>query len=404
MEQRDMLLVEDLASRCEEAIISERPEGLAAQLARDPVLARMMAARITQQPYYMRLAVIDAAGTVVFSTGSDDIPLALFQARESFAAKRDNFIIPQEYGPQRFYQLGSAINHQNRYLGCVILVASEAQARREFTNLWAVIIVIFTIISVVGLLAAVILSLMLTYPLEQLAAAIDRVVAGDLEAKLEVRTGDEIEALGRGFNMMLVSLKEARQRDLSANPLTGLPGNSIIEQRIGELIRQDQVFAVLYADLDHFKEFNDQYGFVRGDEVIRFSAMLMAQALHELGGKDSFLGHIGGDDFVLICGHENAALLAAALVKRFNAAIDQYYDPKDRRAGYIAVPDRAGHIKQFGLMTLSVAVVTNKHRPIRHIGQFSQLAAQLKKQAKQRKRDKIAFDRRHETAPDQGAV
>jgi diguanylate cyclase (GGDEF)-like protein len=396
MEQRDLLLVRELAARCEQIIVSERPGRVAAQLAHDPVLAVFMSSRMSQLPYYLRLALIDSRDSVLYSVGRGDVPLAAFQARRLFGEKHDDFIISQEFGPETIYQIGSAINHRATYLGSVILVVSESQARREFNHLWAVIIIIFVILSVVGLLAAIILSLMLTYPLERLAASIDRVMAGDLEAKLEFKTGDEIEALGDGFNRMLESLKEARLRDLSANPLTGLPGNSIIEQRIGELIRQDRVFAVLYADLDHFKEFNDQYGFVRGDEVIRFSAMLLAQALHELGGQDSFLGHVGGDDFVLICEHENAALLAAALVKRFNAAIDQYYDPKDRRAGYIAVPDRAGRIKRFGLMTLTVAVVTNKYRPIRHIGQFSQLAAQLKKQAKQRKRDKIAFDRRHE--------
>ena len=396
MEQRDMLLVEDLAARCEEVIITERPERLAAQLAHDPVLARMMAARITRQPYYLRLAVVDAAGTVAFSAGRGDIPLALFQAREAFAAQRDNFIIAQDYGPERFYQLGSAINHQQRYLGCVILVASEAQARLEFTNLWAVIILIFVIISVVGLLAAIVLSLMLTAPLEQLSGAIHRVMEGDLEARLEVTSGDEIEQLSAGFNKMLTSLKEARQRDLSANPLTGLPGNSIIEQRISELIARGSTFAVLYVDLDHFKEFNDQYGFMRGDEVLRFTAMLLAQALHELAGPDGFLGHVGGDDFVMICGHDAAQPLANAVTKRFSAAIDQYYDLADRRAGYIEVADRAGHPRRWGLMTVSVAVVTNKFKPIRHIGQFSQLAAQLKKQAKQRKHIKIAYDRRHE--------
>lgn len=396
MEERDLLLVRELEARCEQIIVAERPERVAARLSRDPVLTALMASRISRLPYYLRLAVVDARDQVVFSSGRGDIPLALFHARRSFAGRENEFIISQGFGPEMIYQIGAAINRGPAYLGCVILVVSESQARREFNHLWAVIIVIFSILSVVGLLAAVVLSLMLTYPLEQLAKAIERVVAGDLEAKLEFSTGDEIGELGRGFNMMLESLKEARQRDLSANPLTGLPGNSIIEQRIAELIRKGRVFAVLYADLDHFKEFNDQYGFVRGDEVLRFSAMLLAQTLHELGGKESFLGHIGGDDFVLICDHENAAPLAAAVIKRFNAAIDQYYDPIDRRAGYIAVPDRAGNLKRFGLMTLSVAVVTNKFRPIRHIGQFSQLAAQLKKQAKQRKRNKIAFDRRQE--------
>ncbi|MDI6741014.1 MAG: diguanylate cyclase, partial [Candidatus Edwardsbacteria bacterium] len=334
--------------------------------------------------------------SVILSVGRDDIPLAAFQARRSFGEKRGHYMIGQDDGPEARYQLGSVISHRGSYLGSVILVVSEAQARREFSHLWAVIILSFSILSAVGLLAAIVLSRMLTHPLEQLTASIHRVMAGDLEAKLEFATGDEIEKLGHGFNRMLESLKEARQRDLSANPLTGLPGNSIIEQRISGLIGQGRTFAALYADLDHFKEFNDHYGFVRGDEVLRFTAMLLAQALHELGGKEAFLGHIGGDDFVMICDFERAPPLANAVIERFTAAIDHYYDIDDRRNGCIEVADRTGHIKRFGLMTLSVAVVTNKYKPIRHIGQFSQIAAQLKKQVKQRKRDKIAFERRHE--------
>ncbi|HTY08876.1 MAG TPA: HAMP domain-containing protein [Candidatus Edwardsbacteria bacterium] len=397
MEQRDMLLLRDLASRCEQVIVSERPQRLAAQLAADPVLAAVMASRMAQQSYYLRLAVADASGRVVFSRGRDDIPLALYSARHAFEDRRDEFIIAQDFGPQRIYQLGSIVNHQQRYLGCVILVASEAQARGEFTSLWAVIILIFTIISVVGMAASMLLSLRMTAPLERLSEAIHRVMEGDLEARLDVKSGDEIEQLGAGFNRMLVSLKEARQRDLSANPLTGLPGNSIIEQRIGALIAQGATFAVLYVDLDHFKEFNDHYGFVRGDEVLRFTAMMLAEALHQLAGAGGFLGHVGGDDFVMICDYEASQPLANAVTKGFSAAIDQYYDLADRRAGYIEVADRAGHLRRYGLMTVSVAVVTNKFTPIRHIGQFSQIAAQLKKQAKQRKRDKIAFDRRHES-------
>ncbi|GEM_PF-3612601 len=396
MEQRDLLLVRELAARCEEAVVPGRPELLGRQLAGDRVLARMLESKMARLPYYLRLAVLDARDSVLFSAGRNDIPPAAFHARREFDRKRDEFIIAQEFGPESIFQLGAVINHRQSYHGCVILAVSESMARREFSHLWAVIILIFSVLSVVGLLAAVGLSMVLTSPLERLAQALGRVGEGDLEARLDFRTGDEIEALGDGFNRMLTSLKEARQRDLSANPLTGLPGNSVIEQRIAGLIGSGRTFAVLYADLDHFKEFNDHYGFVRGDEVIRFTAMLLAQALHETGGEDSFLGHVGGDDFVLICGHGKAAALAEAVVGRFNAAIDQYYDPKDRRAGFITVADRSGRMRRFRLMTLSVAVVTNRYRPIKHVGHFSQIAAQLKKQAKMRKRDKIAYDRRHD--------
>lgn len=172
------------------------------------------------------------------------------------------------------------------------------------------------------------------------------------------------------------------QAGLSASSTTGLPGSVTIEQVIAERLAQGRPLAVLYADADHFKAFNDRYGFARGDGVIRQIADLLLEAVRDLGGPDDFVGHVGGDDFVVVTHPDRAEAVAQRIVERFDRVIPLYYDPEDRARGRIETKDRRGRVTRFPLMTLSVAVVTNEARPFAHVGEIADVAAQLKGYAK----------------------
>ncbi len=170
--------------------------------------------------------------------------------------------------------------------------------------------------------------------------------------------------------------------EISASSTTGLPGSVSLEQVLLDRIRTRAPLAVLYADADHFKAFNDRYGFTRGDSVIRQIADIVLTSVRELGNPEDFVAHIGGDDFVVITTPDRAVPIAQRVVERFDRIIPYYYDPEDREAGGIATTDRRGRVTRFPIMTISVAIVTNEFRRFHHPGEVADVAAQLKRFAK----------------------
>lgn len=167
-----------------------------------------------------------------------------------------------------------------------------------------------------------------------------------------------------------------------ANPLTGLPGNLMIEERLKGLVADQRKFAVLYLDLDNFKAFNDRYGFENGDKALLFAAGVFSAALAEFGSANGFLGHIGGDDFLIISTPDLAPRLCEAITTRFDKGITALYPPADRDKGFIAVLNRRGQAEQFPLMTISIAVVTNERRRYDNFLELGEAAAELKAKAK----------------------
>jgi diguanylate cyclase (GGDEF)-like protein len=174
--------------------------------------------------------------------------------------------------------------------------------------------------------------------------------------------------------------RTARARDI--NPLTRLPGNYTIIREIQERIDSTLPFAVGYVDLDHFKAYNDKYGFLRGDEVIRMTARLVANAIRKLEAADTFVGHVGGDDFVFIVSPDTSDGVCQEIISNFNLVIGDFYDEQDRTRGYIDSVNRKGEKERFPIVPVSIAVVTNEYRPIRHIGEVSSIAAELKNRVK----------------------
>jgi diguanylate cyclase (GGDEF)-like protein len=181
-------------------------------------------------------------------------------------------------------------------------------------------------------------------------------------------------------------------RDLS--PLTGLPGNFRIGQEIEQHISSGRYFALIHCDLDNFKAFNDHYGFMRGDEVIRFCARCMTTAIEETGEPEAFVGHIGGDDFVALMSADRAEEFCKRVIERFDDGILDYYDTADALRGYIEVIDRRGERYAFPVVSISLGVVTNLTRPISSQWEASAIAVEMKEFAKKRAGSSFEIDRR----------
>jgi len=181
-------------------------------------------------------------------------------------------------------------------------------------------------------------------------------------------------------------------RDLS--PLTGLPGNFKITAEVEDCIRDGRAFALVHGDLDNFKAFNDHYGFMRGDEVIRFCASSFIEAVEILGMKDTFVGHIGGDDFVAVIHPEMAEAFAKEVIERFDDGILDLYDTADALRGYIEVIDRRGERYAFPVVSLSLGVASTEVREIGTQWEASAIAVEMKEFAKKQQGSTYRIDRR----------
>jgi diguanylate cyclase (GGDEF)-like protein len=193
------------------------------------------------------------------------------------------------------------------------------------------------------------------------------------------------------------ALRRSRQmREVS--PLTGLPGNFQIAHELERLVRDESNdFAVLYADLDDFKAYNDHYGFMRGDEAIRATGRLLTDALARHRTMPRFAGHIGGDDFVLVTSAERAEPLAQDMVRNFDGLAPSLYDQDDRQRGYIEVPDRRGVLHHYPFLSISIGVVSGALRRIRTQWEASSVATEMKAVAKRKVGSSYEIDRRKGT-------
>ncbi len=184
-------------------------------------------------------------------------------------------------------------------------------------------------------------------------------------------------------------------RAFDANPLSKLPGNTSIIQRIQEMIDREEDFALAYADLDYFKSFNDKYGFSRGDDVLMMTARIIVNTIRGFSGVRSFVGHVGGDDFVYILPPDRVELACQRIVENFDSIVPHFYDEEDRARGFIQSTDREGNMRTFPLMAISIAVVFNMEgKRLQHYGEASQIAMNLKKKAKENPKSSYVLDKR----------
>jgi GGDEF domain-containing protein len=187
------------------------------------------------------------------------------------------------------------------------------------------------------------------------------------------------------------------ERDVSVHPSTRLPGTTEIEREIRRRLESDQEFAVCYADLDHFKEFNDRYSYYDGDRVIYLLSRILHDVVKGLLGQRGFVGHIGGDDFIFVVPTEEISPVCGEVLDVFDTLIPLQYNDQDRRAGYFFGKDRRGQLHRVPLMTLSIGIVTNRHRRFAHPAQVSELATEMKSYAKTLPGSVFVVDRRQGT-------
>jgi diguanylate cyclase (GGDEF)-like protein len=206
-----------------------------------------------------------------------------------------------------------------------------------------------------------------------------------------IKPFDPIELLAR----VKGTLRRAKEmRNLS--PLTGLPGNIRIQEEIERQVREQRPFAVLYSDLDNFKAYNDQKGFVRGDRLIQATARIIQDAVIEFGGGEGFVGHVGGDDFVAVVAPEASEDVAKRICQRFDEARTEFYDPADLEQGFVRVEDRKGVMQDIPLVAVSVGIARTSKRHFAHYGEAVAIATEMKSFAKREPGSSYAVDRRAE--------
>ncbi|MDD5020663.1 MAG: response regulator [Endomicrobiaceae bacterium] len=191
------------------------------------------------------------------------------------------------------------------------------------------------------------------------------------------------------------NILERKKQSLDVNPLTSLPGNVSIQKYIESKIASKSDFSILYFDLANFKSFNDKYGFFAGDNVIRFTASVLEKSLKEFGKNDSCLiGHIGGDDFVVISPIDLEIKIAEKVIELFDAGIKDFYNKEDLEKGYIVSIDRNDNIQNFPIMTISISIIVTNIADIVDFEDVAQRASELKKIAKKNSKSSYVFERR----------
>jgi GGDEF domain-containing protein len=228
--------------------------------------------------------------------------------------------------------------------------------------------------------------------------AISRTGTGDME-RCFVAGADEVvtpETPTAEVRSRLNAVLVRSDRDIHVHPSTRLPGTDIIGTWITRYLATGDQFAVSYADLDHFKEFNDRYGFHEGDRVIRVLARILHDVVKGVCGEQGFIGHIGGDDFIFIIPAGAVQVVCTEIVEVFDLLVPFQYSESDRRAGYYFGKDRRGQLHRVPLMTLSIGVVTNEKRPFLSSAQVSELASEMKAYAKSLPGSVFTVDRRSE--------
>ena len=178
------------------------------------------------------------------------------------------------------------------------------------------------------------------------------------------------------------------------SPLTGLPGNIQIHSELKKRIAKNEKFSVLYLDLDNFKAYNDVYGFLKGDNIIKYTADIIKSVIQEENSEQAFIGHIGGDDFVLVVKGDNIENLCQTIIATFDSRVEDFFNEEDIEKGYIEVENRKGIIEQFPLTSISIGVVICEPGRFQNILEIGEVGAQMKHIAKTGMGSSYAIDRR----------
>ena len=252
------------------------------------------------------------------------------------------------------------------------------------------------IVIVIQLVFALFLRRIIIVPITKLEKVTHEVSKGDFSQQVDIQQNDEIGMLASSFKEMMLSLVRIREEAKGANPLSGLPGNNVIVKKIEEMIQYRVEFAVIYGDLDNFKSYNDKYGFSKGDDAILYTRDCFLDAAKRFGNEHTFVGHEGGDDFVIVTEYTNWEPICKGITVGFDSNVKQFYNETDAKAGFIESLDRQGRRMRFPLMSISLAVASNHYRPIADHRAIVSIAAEMKKFVKKKTEEgsSYAIDKR----------
>ena len=185
------------------------------------------------------------------------------------------------------------------------------------------------------------------------------------------KPADEDEIVAR----VKLLLKRNKQK-MDCNPLTRLPGNPSIQARVEQEIASGRTFAVLYCDLNNFKSFNDKYGFEAGDRVLKTESQIIVSAAMQ--DPASFVGHIGGDDFIVVCSFDKADTIAQEITSKTDAVAPSFYNEEDRTNGYMISTNRKGETEKFNFLSIGIGIVHNTKKPLTSFAMVSNIGSELK--------------------------
>jgi GGDEF domain-containing protein len=208
------------------------------------------------------------------------------------------------------------------------------------------------------------------------------------------------DGLDREIQQMMLKIKDSQQRYLDASPLTRLPGNLAIEQVLKGKMDQGENFALCYIDLDDFKAFNDRYGYAKGSDLIKMTGEVIYHAKAAHARPQDFVGHIGGDDFVLITSPDRIDKVCQSIISEFDRLIPGYYCAEDRANGFIEGVDRYGVKRRFPLMSISIAVVSDVKRTFQSPVEIARVATEIKDYVKSLPGSNYLVDRRESSRQD----
>jgi diguanylate cyclase (GGDEF)-like protein len=222
---------------------------------------------------------------------------------------------------------------------------------------------------------------------------------GEEQDKVKGLSGGANDYIVKPFNhdellLRVSNLLEATRREREANPLTGLPGNRAIDREIQDRITNDQEFGFMYIDMDRFKSFNDKYGYSRGDRAISFLAGVLMGITQKFGTGREFVGHVGGDDFVVVAASQDAERLAYRIIHEFDEGKADLHDEVDFKNGYLEIESRSGQVERFPLITLTLALVRDCRGRFEHPAELSDTLVELKRYGKTKPHSVVVQERR----------
>jgi GGDEF domain-containing protein len=382
--KRDILAL-DLARELHSNLLAQERLEQQHHLLRDPALLELHTQRQDEfSAFWQRLSAIPSlpaaeqlapAVAVYLQQTSQTAPLLLELPR----LRAERFITEQVAPPRDTLRvaLETLATEQSERIEASLISLSVDNARS---------LRITAAIALLGVALAAPVALLVIFNIHrsvrELSRATRNISSGHFDIAIDLPSGDEFGDLAREFALMGKKLADLERICLDANPLTRLPGNLAIDRALQARIDSGRPFAHLYIDLDNFKAYGDRYGYQAGSTVIVKVSELLRQIVAKHGHPDDLVGHIGGDDYLVLTTAEHAETVARELIAAFDASVPELYSPEDRVAGFFIATDRFGVERPFPLLTISVAIIFSGNIEIATPVAFSQASARIKEHLK----------------------